>query len=166
MTPGAQTMSNCAIYGSAKPLVIKFMVWMANPAQFWSFAMACAFFESNCLNCGVYACLSTVIIIFTCNNIKNNYYFVFFLGKLAQIIFSALGAFDALIHRTDSCPDKLWLLVQPHHSIHSSYKRYTNRHLSQHMLFRYCDKDSGEPVQMYRLASAFSACIGKNREYK
>ena len=39
MTPGAQTMGNIAVYGSAKQLVIYFMVWTANPAQFWSFAM-------------------------------------------------------------------------------------------------------------------------------
>ena len=44
MTPGAQTMGNSAVYGSAKQLVIKFMGLMAHPAQFWSFAMACAFF--------------------------------------------------------------------------------------------------------------------------
>ena len=25
------------------------------------------------------------------------------------------------------------------------------------MIFQYCDEDSGEPVQMYRLARAFSA---------
>ena len=65
--------------------------------------------------------------------------------------------FDALIQPTDGCTEFLWLLVQPHHSIHCSYKRYINRHLSQHMIFQYQDKDSGEPMQMYRLARAFSA---------
>ena len=63
----------------------------------------------------------------------------------------------ALMQRTDGCLDVPCLLVQPHHSIHCSYKRHTNRFLSQHMIFQYCDKDSGEPVQMYRLARAFSA---------
>ena len=43
MTPGAQTLRNIAVYASAKQLVIKFMVLMANPAQFWGFAMAAAF---------------------------------------------------------------------------------------------------------------------------
>ena len=86
----------------------------------------------------------------------------FFLGKLANVLFittyNALGAFfDALIQRTDGFLDVPWLLVQPHHSIHCSYKRYINRYLSQHMIFQYQDEDSGEPVQMYRLARAFSA---------
>ena len=58
---------------------------------------------------------------------------------------------------TDGCTEFLWLLVQPHHSIHCSYKRYINRYLSQHMIFQYQDEDSGEPMQMYRLARAFSA---------
>ena len=40
MTPGAQTLGNIAVYGSAK----QFMVWTATPAQFWSFAMTGAFF--------------------------------------------------------------------------------------------------------------------------
>ena len=92
---------------------------------------------------------------------KNDYYFVFFLGRLANVLlrnfyFNALAAFfDALIQRTDGCTEFLWLLVQPHHSIHC--KRYINRYLSQHMIFQYQDKDSGEPMQMYRLARAFSA---------
>ena len=94
---------------------------------------------------------------------KNDYHFVFFLCKLANVFieefyYNALGAFfDALIQRTDCCPDVPWLLVQPHHSIRCSYKRHTNRYLSQHMIFQYCDEDSVEPMQMYRLAGAFSA---------
>ena len=44
MTPGAQTAGNIAVYGSAKQLVIKFMVWTANPTKFWSFAVTGAFF--------------------------------------------------------------------------------------------------------------------------
>ena len=44
MSPGAQTTGNIAVYGSAKQLVIKFMVWTANPTQFWSFAVIGAFF--------------------------------------------------------------------------------------------------------------------------
>ena len=44
MTPGAQTTGNIAVYGSAKQLVIFFMVWTANPTKFWSFAMIDAFF--------------------------------------------------------------------------------------------------------------------------
>ena len=57
-----------------------------------------------------------------------------------------MGAFfDALIQRTDGCLDVPWLLVQPQHSSHCSYKRHTNRFLSQHMIFQYCDEDSGEP---------------------
>ena len=61
---------------------------------------------------------------------------VFFLGKLANVLlrnfyYNALGAFfDALIQRTDGCTEFLWLLVQPHHSIHCSYKQYINRYLS------------------------------------
>ena len=43
MTPGAQTIGNIAVYGSAKQLVIYFMVWTEKPAQFLSFAMAGAF---------------------------------------------------------------------------------------------------------------------------
>ena len=95
---------------------------------------------------------------------KNDYYFVVFLGKLANVLlekfyYNALGAFfDALIQRSDGCLYVPWLLVQPHHSIHCSYKRYVNRYLSQHIvLFQYQDEDSGEPVQMYRLARAFYA---------
>ena len=79
---------------------------------------------------------------------------MFYLGILLQRTGSI---FDALIQRTDGCLDVPWLLMQPHHSIHCSYKRYTNRYLSQHMIFQYQDEDSGEPVQMYRLARAFSA---------
>ena len=54
---------------------------------------------------------------------KNDYYFVFFLGKLANVLlrnfyYNALGAFfDALIQRTDGCTEILWLLVQTHHII-------------------------------------------------
>ena len=91
----------------------------------------------------------------------------FFLGRLANVLLRNFITthwehFKALIQRTDGCLDVPWLLVQPHHSIHCSYKRYTNRYLSQHMIFHYCDEDSGdedsgEPVQMYRLARAFSA---------
>ena len=87
----------------------------------------------------------------------------FFLGKLANVFieefyYNALGAFfDALIQRTGGCPDVPWLLVQPNHRIHCSFKRHTNRYLSQHMIFQYCDEESVEPVQMYRLARAFSA---------
>ena len=77
---------------------------------------------------------------------------------IEEFYYNALGAFfDALIQRTDGVPDVPWLLVQPHHSIHCSYKRHTNCYLSQHMIFQYCDEDSVEPVQMYRLARAFSA---------
>ena len=95
------------------------------------------------------------------NNIKNDYHFDFFLDKLANVLFRNLlqrtgSIFDALIQRTDGCLDVPWLLVQPHHRIHCSYKRYTNRHLSQHMIFQYCEEDSGEPVQMYILV-----CIEK-----
>ena len=99
------------------------------------------------------------------NNIqkKRLLLWVVFLGELANVLlrnfyYNALGAFfDALIQRTDGCTEFLWLLVQPHHSIHCSYKRYINRYLSQHMIFQYPYEDSGEPVQMYRLARAFSA---------
>ena len=44
MTPGAQTIGNIAVYGSAKQLAILFMVWTANPTKFWSFAVLGAFF--------------------------------------------------------------------------------------------------------------------------
>ena len=44
MTPGAQITGNIAVYGSAKQLLIKFMVWTANPTQFWSFVVTGAFF--------------------------------------------------------------------------------------------------------------------------
>ena len=43
MTPGAQTTGNIAVYGSAKELVILFMVWTANPTKFRSFAVTGAF---------------------------------------------------------------------------------------------------------------------------
>ena len=77
---------------------------------------------------------------------------------IEDFYYNALGAFFyALIQRTDGCQDVSWLLVQSYHIIHCSFKRYTYRHLSQHMIFQYCDEDSGEPVQMYRLARAFSA---------
>ena len=85
-----------------------------------------------------------------------------FLGKLANVLLRIFITthwehFDALIQRTDCCLDVPWLLVQPHHSIHCSYKRYTNRYLGRQMIFQFCDEDSGEPVQMYILARAFSA---------
>ena len=77
---------------------------------------------------------------------------------MEEFYYNALGAFfDALIQRTDGCLDVSWLLVQPHHSIHCSNKRYINRYLNQHTIFQYQDEDSGEPVQTYRLARAFSA---------
>ena len=44
MTPGAHTTGNIAVYGSAKQLVIQFMVCTANPTNFWSFAVTGAFF--------------------------------------------------------------------------------------------------------------------------
>ena len=78
---------------------------------------------------------------------------IFFLGKLANVLLRNLITthwehfLDALIQRTDGCLDVPWLLVQPHHSIHCSYKRYINRYLSQHIIFQYQDEDSGEPVQ-------------------
>ena len=50
MTPGAQTTGNIAVYGSTKQLVIKFMVWTANPTKFSSFAVTGAFFKCNCHN--------------------------------------------------------------------------------------------------------------------
>ena len=61
-------------------------------------------------------------------------------GKLANVLFRNFVTtnwehFYALIQRTDGCLDVQWLLVQPNHSIHCSYKLYTNRHLSQHMIF-------------------------------
>ena len=85
-----------------------------------------------------------------------------FLGKLANFLLRNFITthwehFDALIQRTDGCLDVQWLLVQPHYSIHCSYKRYINRYLSQHMIFQYQDEDSGEPVKMYSLARTFSA---------
>ena len=43
MTPGSQTTGNIAVNGSAKQLVIQFMVWTANPTKFWSFAVTGAF---------------------------------------------------------------------------------------------------------------------------
>ena len=43
MTPGAQTNGNIAVCGSAKQLVIYFMVLTADPTQFRSFAMTGAF---------------------------------------------------------------------------------------------------------------------------
>ena len=164
MTPGAQTTGNIAVYGSVKQLVIKVMVWTANPTKFWSFVVTGVFFQCNCLNWVKYARLSAAVVIFPWNNIQKTITTLFFfLGKLANVLlrnfyYNALGAFfDALIQRTDGCTEFLWLLVQPHHSIHCSYKRYINRYLSQHMIFQYQDEDSGEPMQMYRLNRAFSA---------
>ena len=75
-----------------------------------------------------------------------------------KILLQRTGSiFDALVQRTDGCTDVQWLLVQIFHSIRCSHKRYTNRHLSQHMRFWYCDEGSGQPVQMFRLARDFSA---------
>ena len=65
--------------------------------------------------------------------------------------------FKALIQRTDGCTEVLWLLVQTHHIIRCSHKRYKNRHFNQHMIFRYCEEGPGEPVQTYRLPRAFAA---------
>ena len=77
---------------------------------------------------------------------------------IEDFYYNALGAFfDALIQRTDGCTEVLWLLVQSHHSIRCSHKRYKNRYFSQHMIFRYCDEGSGEPVQTCRLPRAFAA---------
>ena len=69
-----------------------------------------------------------------------------------------MGAFfKALIQRTDCCTEVLWLLVQTHHTIRCSHNRYKNRHFNQHMIFRYCEEGSGEPVQTSRLQRAFAA---------
>ena len=65
--------------------------------------------------------------------------------------------FKALIQCTDGRTEVLWLLVQPHHIIRCSHKRYKNRHFNQHMIFRYCEEGSGEPVQTCRLPRAFAA---------
>ena len=66
---------------------------------------------------------------------------------IEEFHYNALGAFfDALIQRTDGCLDVPWLLVQHRLSIHCSHKQYTNRYLSQQMIFQYQDEDSGEPV--------------------
>ena len=84
-------------------------------------------------------------------------------NKLANVLlrkfyYNALGAFfKALIQRTDGCTEVLWLLVQTHHTILSSYKRYENRHFNQHMIFRFCEEGSGEPVQTCRLPRALAA---------
>ena len=80
------------------------------------------------------ACLSAAVVWFPWNNIQKKRLLLclFFLGKLANVLlwnfyYNALGAFfDALIQRTDGCTEFLWLLVQPHHSIHCSYKWYIN----------------------------------------
>ena len=88
---------------------------------------------------------------------------VFFLGKLANVLLrnfynNALGAFfDAWIQRTDGCTEFLWLLVQTHHIIRCSHKRCKNPQFNQHMIFRYCDEGSGEPVQTCILPRAFAA---------
>ena len=85
------------------------------------------------------------------------------LGKVANVLlrnfyYNALGAFfDALIQRTDGCTEFLWLLVQTHHIIRCSHKRFKNRHFNQHMIFRYCIESSGEHVQMCILPRAFAA---------
>ena len=65
--------------------------------------------------------------------------------------------FDALIQRTDGCTEVLRLLVQTHHIIRCSHKRYKNRLFNQHMIFRYGEEGSGEPVQTCRLPRAFAA---------
>ena len=64
--------------------------------------------------------------------------------------------FKALIRRTDGCTEVLWLLTQTHHIIRCSHKRYKNRPFNQHMIFRYCERRSGEPVQTCRLPRAFA----------
>ena len=61
------------------------------------------------------------------------------------------------IQRTDGCTEVLWLVVQTHHIICCSHKRYKNRHFNQHKIFRYCEEGSGEPVQTCRLPRAFAA---------
>ena len=69
-----------------------------------------------------------------------------------------MGAFfDALIQHTDGCTEVVGLLVQTHHIIFCSHKRYRNRHFNQHMKFRYCEEGSGKPVQTCRLQRAFAA---------
>ena len=77
---------------------------------------------------------------------------MFYLGILLQRTGSI---FKALIQRTDCCTEVLWLLVQTHHIIRCSHKRYKNRHFNQHMIFRYCEEgsdslckreDSSEPL--------------------
>ena len=79
---------------------------------------------------------------------------MFYLGILLQRTGSI---FKASIQRTDGCTEVLWLLVQTHHIIRCSYKRYKNRHFNQHMIFRYCEEGSGEPVQTCSLPRAFAA---------
>ena len=86
----------------------------------------------------------------------------FFLRKQANLLLRIFITthwehFKALIRRTDGCTEVLWLLVQAHHIIPCSHKRYKNRHFNQHMIFRYCAEGSGEPVQTCRLTRAFAA---------
>ena len=50
--------------------------------------------------------------------------------------------FKALIQRTDCCTEVMWLLVQTHHIIRCSHKRYKNRYFNQHMIFPYCEEGS------------------------
>ena len=79
---------------------------------------------------------------------------MFYWGILLQRIGSI---FDALIQRTDGCTEVLWLLVQTHHIIRCSHKRYKNRHFNKHMIFRYWEEGLGEPEQTCRLPRAFAA---------
>ena len=64
---------------------------------------------------------------------------------------------DTTTHRWLYCTHLLRLLVLTHQSLRWSYKLDTNRHLSQSIGIWFCDEGSWEPMQMCRLAKAFSA---------
>ena len=126
--------------------------------------MTGAFFEWNCLNWGKSACLSAAVVIFheITSEKRLPLCLCFFLSKLAKFLSRNFiqdtgSILKHLIQRTGCCTEVMWLLVQTHHSIRCSHKRYKNSHFGQHMIFWYSDEGSGEPLQTCRLPRAFSS---------
>ena len=114
------------------------MVYPPNPAQFWSLTVKCDLpkLREICMSNNKRSCEIT--------SITDYHSLLIFLDRLAKVLLrncitTHYKHFGALLQHTDGCTNVPWLLVQAHHSIRYSHKRYTNRHSNQHMILCYCN---------------------------
>ena len=90
-------------------------------------------------------------------------FLLFCLGKLANVLLRNFITthwehflkhwYNALMVAQKSCG--CWCRLTTSFAVH--IRRYRNRNFNQHMIFRYCEEGSGEPVQTCRLPRAFAA---------